>query len=246
MSERASSAAYIIASPTETERRALSMDFAAGLICISTGAKPCRSCAPCRKVYESGHPDVVWLSSYEADGKRKNISVSQAREIIRDSSILPNEAAVKVYIIDNAEDMNTQAQNAMLKLLEEPPPSVCIILCVSNPSALLPTVLSRCGIIRSREELHQSEANPDAAKYLDLVISGDVLGMIRFAAEGESMDLNTLGAFIDALRTEQLSRTIRGDDRGLPLLPILDQLRSSVDLNVGVKHIWGVLMSAQI
>jgi hypothetical protein len=247
MIEYPASSAYIIAAQSEEGRRSLATDFAAGLICIGSGQRPCHSCPSCRKAFSEGHPDIIRLSSYEGD-KRKTITVAQAREIIKDAGIMPNEARIKTYIIDNAEDMNIQAQNAMLKLLEEPPRGVCVILCVSNPSALLPTVLSRCSIIRSHGDARREEPNADAAEYLDLISAGDTLGLVRFAADREGMDSEALGLFIDAVRREQLSR-LMGEDSAKSsagILPILDTLRSYVDYNVGVKHIWGRLMSVSL
>ena len=248
MNEYPTSGAYIISAQSDVERSRLATEFAAALVCVSVGNnRPCRSCVACRKAFSGGHPDIMLLSSYDKEGKRNNISVAQAREIIRDSSILPNEARSKVYIIDNAEDMNIQAQNAMLKLLEEPPTSVSIILCVSNPAALLPTVLSRCGVLRSSEDLPGADTNPEAAEYLDLVADRDVPGLIRFATAREGMESEALAAFIDSIRTEQLSRmTLGGDSGAIQILPLLDELQGYVAMNVGVKHIWGVLMSAKI
>ncbi len=102
--------------------------------------KPCGECKACHMADTNSHPDISVIAPL--DGK-KNIAVSQIRELRADAFIKPHMAEHKVYIIDDADTMNEQSQNALLKILEEPPQGVIFILICKNKSALLDTVISR-------------------------------------------------------------------------------------------------------
>lgn len=114
--------------------------------CLVCGGadKPCGVCSNCQKSQKNGHPDI-----FETDGikgKSKNFSVDAVREIRSDALILPNESDCKVYILKNGQNMNEQAQNALLKILEEPPKNVYFIIVTQTKSAMLETVLSRVSV----------------------------------------------------------------------------------------------------
>ena len=135
---------FSAASPETAREKA--REAAAGILCRSAGVRPCGECLSCRKIAHGTHPDVITVRR-QPDTKgnlRKEITVDQIRELSMDAYILPNEADRKVYIIEEADRMNMNAQNAALKLLEEPPNGAVLLLCVMNPAALLPTVRSRC------------------------------------------------------------------------------------------------------
>lgn len=114
--------------------------IAASLVCRGpSGEKPCGVCAACVKVFSDNHPDVRIL-----DHGEKDILVDDARAVKSDVWLSPNEAPCKVYILRHTQNMNEAAQNALLKVLEEPPAHVYFLLLCENREALLPTVLSRC------------------------------------------------------------------------------------------------------
>ncbi len=138
--------------------------LAAQVLCRSEGRRPCGQCASCRKIARGTHPDVITVRRLpdSKGGLKKEITVDQIRELSADAYILPNEADRKIYIIQEADRMNLNAQNAALKLLEEPPNGAVLLLCVTNPSALLPTVRSRC----TEENL-----NGNAAAFEDETVS---------------------------------------------------------------------------
>ena len=146
--------AYIVASASEEARRGTALRLAAAMLCESSGDRPCGDCRHCRKVFSGIHPDVVSVAPALDDKgrKRREILVEQVRFISADAQVMPNEARVKVYAIHDAERMNAAAQNALLKLLEEPPASAAFILCASNPALLLPTVRSRCVLLRQNAD----------------------------------------------------------------------------------------------
>lgn len=102
---------------------------------------PCGGCSDCLKAQKNGHPDI-----YETDGMKgrgKGFTVDAVREVRSDAFIMPNESDKKIYILKNGQNMNEQAQNALLKILEEPPSYVFFIIITTSRSAMLETVLSR-------------------------------------------------------------------------------------------------------
>lgn len=119
---------YIVASQSEQARDRLSLDLAAAMLCRSDGVRPCRTCWDCRKVYDGVHPDVIYIAP-DPDAKVPSIKVDQIRGVAATAYILPSEAEKKVYVLRQADTMNLNAQNAFLKLLEEPPQSAAFIPC---------------------------------------------------------------------------------------------------------------------
>lgn len=117
--------------------------FAAAAILCSTDSSPCGSCNSCKKVLSGAHPDLYMFGS--ADGK--SIGVDAVRNIKNTVFIYPGESDRKVYIIDDAQRMTVQAQNALLKLFEEPPQSCVFFLVTEKKEDLLPTVISRGQLI---------------------------------------------------------------------------------------------------
>ncbi len=104
---------------------------------------PCGSCLACRKIKSNNHPDIIRL-----DPSGPYIKIEQIRSLCRTLGMKPYEAGMRVVIIPQAETMNPAASNALLKVLEEPPVKTLIILVTAHPSDLIPTVVSRCQMIR--------------------------------------------------------------------------------------------------
>lgn len=155
---RGLSHAYMISGSPGSGRRTLAGILAAALVCSAPEgiSRPCLRCPGCRKAVSGIHPDVIRVGD---DGK--DISVAQVRALRADAYIRPNEAERKVYILENAQSMNSSAQNAMLKLLEEGPGYAAFLLITDNAAALLSTVRSRC------ESLSLSPVSlPEAEEYL--------------------------------------------------------------------------------
>lgn len=107
--------------------------------------KPCESCSQCKKAESENHPDVY---TAELAGKSEVVNVDEIRKICNDAYIKPNEAKIKVYIIPNADKMQMQAQNAFLKVLEEPPQNILFILCCTSAQQLLQTIRSRVTVYK--------------------------------------------------------------------------------------------------
>ena len=125
----------------------LALDLAAGLLCRDPdpSARPCRACPGCRKVEHGNHPDLHRLTP---DGAGEQIRLVQVQRLSADLSLLPMEGRWRVAIIEAAHRLNPDAQNALLKTLEEPVGFACIILAADDPAALLPTVVSRAARLR--------------------------------------------------------------------------------------------------
>lgn len=103
----------------------------------------CDQCLPCRKIEKGLHPDVHLLTPEGA-----TIKIDQIRELIHETTLRPYEGRRKVFLVDQAETMTEQGQNALLKTLEEPPGAPVLILITPQAGALLPTVVSRCREVR--------------------------------------------------------------------------------------------------
>lgn len=130
--------ALLLTGPSGSGKMTLSRILAAALLCTGR-EQPCGGCNSCRKVDESIHPDVYILDLGDSE-----ITVAAARTLRSDCYIRPNEAERKVYLIRHAQNMNTSTQNALLKILEEPPAYAFFLLMTENAEAILPTILSRC------------------------------------------------------------------------------------------------------
>lgn len=131
--------ALIIEGEEGIGKKTLAKDIACALVCRGND-KPCGECAQCKKAIAAIHPDI---SEYIPAGTANSFHVDTVRNIINDAYVQPNEADYKIYILANAHCMNQNAQNALLKILEEPPKYVVFILTTNSKSALLSTVLSR-------------------------------------------------------------------------------------------------------
>ncbi len=132
--------AYIISGPVGSGKTLLARTLAQVLVCAEEN-RPCGRCRNCIKAEKTDlHPDIITVAKL---GKR-SIVVDQIRTVCEDSYILPNEGRHKVYILQDAGDMNPSAQNALLKVLEEPPQTAVFMLLCENPGTLLETVRSRC------------------------------------------------------------------------------------------------------
>jgi DNA polymerase-3 subunit delta' len=104
----------------------------------------CGACAPCSRIARAIHPDVQTI----APGDTGTIKIDEIREVLRQVGFRPFEARRRVVIVDDAEALGREAQNALLKTLEEPPPGSIIILVTAQPGLLLDTVRSRCPVVR--------------------------------------------------------------------------------------------------
>ena len=137
--------AYLICGADGMGKHTLARELSAAMLCTGGEGKiPCGCCNSCKKVFGDIHPDVVVLSG---DGG-KPINVEQIRTMTGDAYIRPNEGERKIYILEQAGQMNQSAQNAMLKLLEEGPAYAAFFLLCRQPNEMLQTIRSRCELLQ--------------------------------------------------------------------------------------------------
>lgn len=133
--------AYILNGPDKSGKMMLANAFAMALQCEKHGIEGCMECHSCKQAASRNHPDIIYLTHEKVN----TISVGDIREQINQKAAeKPYSSKYKIYIVDEAEKMNQQAQNALLKTIEEPPSFVIILLLTTNADSFLPTILSRC------------------------------------------------------------------------------------------------------
>jgi len=141
----------VIEGPAGSGKHTIARYLSASFLCESPDA-PCLSCRHCRLIADGIHPDVI---TPEKD-KKKVLSVEAIKMLRQDAYVRPNIAREKIYILEDAEALNIEGQNALLKLLEEPPSHVRFILLCKTRDQLLPTVLSRA-VLFTAEPLKESD-----------------------------------------------------------------------------------------
>ena len=249
--------ACLISAPTRELALQKAGELARAAVCSGSGEKPCGVCRDCRKAAAGIHPDILTVSRVTDDkGRQKqNVTVDQIRAVSADAVVLPNEAARKVYIFDEAETMNPAAQNAALKLLEEPPAHCVFLLCTTNAMQLLPTVRSRCAAVNVAGE---AEKAPDAADelalgYLKAVAGGDEAQLLRWCVQNEGIDGPAMAAFLDALRLhladllcarQRAKRLTRADC--MRLYALADRCTQYLKVNTNVRQLFGLLAVAAL
>ncbi|WMJ85020.1 hypothetical protein ACS3UN_04190 [Oscillospiraceae bacterium LTW-04] len=163
--------ALLLAGPIGSGKRTAAQYAAAMLLCRKEGLPPCGVCPSCHKLSSGNHPDFFTLLP---EGKSKTIGVDRVREIKAAAYISPHEAPRKVFFIPEAQRLRVEAQNALLKIIEEPPEAAYFIFTAPGPGSLLETVCSRLTIC-SMGELsekqrfdalvhHLSESTPEALR----------------------------------------------------------------------------------
>ena len=177
--------AYIVAGAEGSGKHTLASILSQAMVCSGAGAKPCGSCPDCKKALAGIHPDIITILPEE---DKTAISVDQIRQMRADAYIRPNEAARKVYILEYCDRLRGEAQNAMLKLLEEGPSYACFLLLAENQGNLLVTVRSRCetlALVAPEQELTDEEQKKTAQlarELMDLWLAGDEGGLMARCA----------------------------------------------------------------
>jgi DNA polymerase III subunit delta' len=137
--------AYLLVGPAHVGKMTLARDVAMGLNC-QRGVPPCGECSSCRRIASGTHCDVQIIGiGRNADGKQQTeIGIEEIRQVQHSANLPPFEGKCKVYIVDGAEFLSTEAANCLLKTLEEPAPTVVFILLTAREELLPLTVVSRC------------------------------------------------------------------------------------------------------
>ena len=167
----------IVLEGDEAENTAI--EISATCVC-SSEEKPCGVCSPCKKVFAKSHPDVHISAPA---GATKSIPTEEIRFIRDDSYIKPNEADKKVYILPGADRMNENAQNALLKVLEEPVQDILFVLVCEKSTSLLPTIISRCVVY----DLGKKEVPDEEAESL----CNEIINALSSKSEMELLSLSS-------------------------------------------------------
>ena len=240
--------AYIVASESEEERFSMAGSIAAAAVCRSEKNIPCGRCPACIKAASGSHPDIRVIRAGEDKQAKTSISVNQVRDAVQDAAVLPNESERKAYIFQDGEHMTEQAQNAALKLLEEPPEGVILILCAPKPGVFLQTVRSRCLELNGNESAAGGEGKRLAEQYIAAVAGGDPVEVIRFCESNNKMKIPEALEFVAACTGEFTDMLCgRRDSAGIPhgqqikLVRLLEKCVRYLDANVNVKQVFGLL-----
>lgn len=181
---------YMITGEPGSGRKTLAETFAAALQCEAQGEKPCMECDSCKRALGKNHPDII-VVSHEKPG---SISVEDVRDqLIHDVAIRPYSSRYKVYIVPDANLMTPQAQNAILKTIEEPPEYAVILLLTTTAESLLPTIRSRCVRLdlkvvsddKVRDYLMERLHVPDYQAEIDASFAHGSIGKAKEAATSE-------------------------------------------------------------
>jgi len=187
--------ALLIVGPRGVGKTTLAFDLAAGLLCLKddAAARPCRDCAACRKVAAGNHTDLHVVTP---EGAGEQIRIAQVQQLSSDLALTAMEGRFRVAVIISAQRLNLDAQNALLKTLEEPGPATCLVLCADDAAPLLPTVLSRSARLRlaplpiealASQLAQDGHAQPAQARALSIASGGRPGLAIRLAGHPEAV-----------------------------------------------------------
>lgn len=194
--------AYLLTGPEGIGKKTLAMEFAARIFCEGDN-KPCGECKHCRMFSAGSHPDFITV---HREKDKANLSIRLIREMIDDVYIKPLLSSYKVILIPEADKMEFPAQNALLKVFEEPPSYCVILLIAKNEQSLLPTVRSRAVTVQvphlGEKVIEQKikERYPDFAEDASFLaaFSGGIPGRALAMCENASF-LEMRGQWLDAL-----------------------------------------------
>lgn len=192
---------YLISGPAGSGKKTLARLLSAALLCQSP-EKPCLGCTACRKVMADTHPDLITVT----DPEHKNVAVKIVRQVRDEMFIRPNEADKKIYVFP--QELGIEGQNALLKVLEEPPTYGVFMLLSDNPEKLLPTVRSRCNELHLqalpadilRRQLLQDFPEADS-RDIDAAVarSGGYLGQAKTLLEEGTAIIPQTETFVQSL-----------------------------------------------
>jgi DNA polymerase III subunit delta' len=242
--------AYIFEGQEGTGRRKTALALVQALFCQQLPDDACGLCPSCRKVAAGNHGDIHFV---EPLPDKRDISISQLRDIQRELSLRPYEAPRKACIMEPADRMNTNSANSFLKTLEEPPGNAIIILLTENADILLPTIRSRCQLVRfsplSPEHvcliLEHQGTDRTAASLLAQMSDGSVQKAIGLDNEALSERRESIIKYFTALSLNRIvtvfdaSESLSGnrDETIENLDMLLSILRDAVHLSAGNSDI---------
>lgn len=218
--------AILIEGENDKSNLELGLYIATAAVCSNTAA-PCGVCKDCHLAEVGSHPDITRVSAL--DGK-KFLSVAQIRELRADAFVKAHSAEKRVFIIEDAHRMNEQAQNALLKVLEEPPQNVVFILLVPSKTMLLDTIISRCVLLSQLESKADDNRYIEMAnRFIDLLLSGSEYDMLKLLTPLEKSRVDTED-FFKTLSTCAVDRLKKGSSHARVLDRLYDDTKYYSDL----------------
>lgn len=238
--------AYILSGPRGSGKHTVAMQYAAAVACENkqdpNAPLPCRTCPSCRKILEGKSPDIITVAK---DGQ--SVKIEQIRTLQTDVRKVPNDLEDKFYIIEDAETMTPQAQNAFLLTLEEPPAFVHFFLLCETEEPLLETVRSRAPVLRTepiphgdiREHLLRTEPltkglSPEELDELLAIADGSIGRALELLDDKERVPL------VKQRRNAQLLVECALAKRLVPLIELINALPAKQD------ELFPVLSAAQV
>ncbi|MDE6747879.1 MAG: DNA polymerase III subunit delta [Lachnospiraceae bacterium] len=211
--------AYIINGERSSGKEFVAKVFAKTLQCEKGGTEACGECHSCKQAQSGNQPDIIYISHE----KPNTISVEDIRaQINNDIVIKPYSSPRKVYIMNEGEKMTPQAQNALLKTLEEPPEYAVILILTTNVDSLLPTVLSRCVVLnmkpvpdkKVKEFLMKELEVPDYKADICVAFARGNIGKAKMLASSEEFDkvkeeAITLVKYINDMEISEIVKAIK-------------------------------------
>ena len=255
--------AVVLQSADREKREACARFLTRWAVCCDEENKPCGSCPGCVKAHSGTHPDVY---TAQGSGKTQAIPIDEIRKICVDAYIIPNEARTKVYLLPDADKMLIPAQNAFLKVLEEPPQNILFLLACENAQNLLQTIRSRVTVFILDKNAALPEAAGDKARGQAVMLAEALCAKTEtelLKAASKLMDKQlakeTLSRFSGMVREAlvlryrqneeasglalELSRTLRPQGL-LGTLELLGQARVRLERNVNMTLFTAWLSSA--
>ncbi len=217
--------AYLFTGPSGVGRRTLALRFAQALLCPSplSPGEPCGQCRTCRQIEAMQYPDLTPVQAEKEGGVLK---VEQVREVRQLLSLKPYQGRYRVALFLRFEEANASAANALLKTLEEAPQHALLLLTADTPESLLPTIVSRCQVMRLRPltvetvaaALGERGADAETARLLAHLSGGRPGLAFRLLADPQALDfrrqrLDELHRLLSASRVEKFAYAERLTDR---------------------------------
>ncbi len=193
--------AYLFLGPDKELMSQVALEFAKALNCFEQpdGLSSCGRCLSCKKIEHLNHPDIGHI---HAEGASRQIKIKQIRDFKKEAYLKPTEARKKVYIIYDADSMAPEASNCLLKTLEEPPRDIIVILLSLHLGGLLPTLISRCQIIRFFQT-QSKEFRDESATYIDEFLNAEnpfISGRLEFVRRPKGEQLKTVDLLLRYFR----------------------------------------------
>lgn len=202
--------ALLIDGASQEQRRNLALLAARMMVCENNGRTPCGECEHCRKAKENIHPDIIAIKKPD---DKKHFVKDDVKKMVADAYLTPNEADVKVFVVEELQQMTEESQNLLLKILEEPPRYTAFVLTSETSNAVIGTVLSRVVRLRMGKNIateYSEKATSIVNNLVDAVLSPYEYDRIEATAQmdgNKALTAEVLDLFIGVIRDAIVLKT---------------------------------------